>query len=470
MSKVLFRGPCDINAISCYVKKSDNIIVESAFKGKFLDKVFDASISLYLKQAALNEKIVSHFVEPTFYPSDDVFNGTYDWIVISIIGDGILGIYEDVINHNRIAYGIWTSNATKKDGEEFFNDSITHGGIPNIIREEYRDFASHYRYLGQAKPEDIVNNLQSFFDALDDKTKMIILLGPEFENKYGEKNPALLNNGPKYYKSVNRALQNNFSNNSRVYLLNPNDFYKRPLHKYKIFYYGYETINHYHIKTYYLMAKQIQKITEGAVMVDSAFYYKQLLRRNKHYLKSVITMLLRKVKNSMLFKNIKKAQDKKMYKLISGGVKSFSIYNPIIMYYNPKIYSGINLSVLKNVVFSGNGTIVFGDNCFVGHNTFFSIWSKEGIRIGNDVLIADNVTFHDSDHGIEKKELIRKQTGIFKGITVGDDVWIGTGAHILRGCHIGTGSVIGAGSVVTHDTPEYSISVGVPARVIGFRK
>ena len=32
--------------------------------------------------------------------------------------------------------------------------------------------------------------------------------------------------------------------------------------------------------------------------------------------------------------------------------------------------------------------------------------------------------------------------------------------------NVGRGSVIGAGSVVTKDIPEYSIAIGVPAKVI----
>ena len=47
---ILFRGPCDVKAISQYIKKTDHVIVESAFKGRYLDVVWDASISLFLMQ------------------------------------------------------------------------------------------------------------------------------------------------------------------------------------------------------------------------------------------------------------------------------------------------------------------------------------------------------------------------------------------------------------------------------------
>ena len=51
-------------------------------------------------------------------------------------------------------------------------------------------------------------------------------------------------------------------------------------------------------------------------------------------------------------------------------------------------------------------------------------------------------------------------------IHIGEDSWIGAGAIILPNVTIGKCCVIGAGAVVTHDIPDYSVAVGVPARVI----
>jgi acetyltransferase-like isoleucine patch superfamily enzyme len=53
-----------------------------------------------------------------------------------------------------------------------------------------------------------------------------------------------------------------------------------------------------------------------------------------------------------------------------------------------------------------------------------------------------------------------------RGVTIGNDCWIGGNTVILPGVTIGKGSTIGAGSVVTRDTPEFSVAVGVPAKVI----
>ncbi|HEY0895880.1 MAG TPA: DapH/DapD/GlmU-related protein, partial [Sphingobacteriaceae bacterium] len=51
-------------------------------------------------------------------------------------------------------------------------------------------------------------------------------------------------------------------------------------------------------------------------------------------------------------------------------------------------------------------------------------------------------------------------------VVISDNVWVGANAVITPGVTIGKHVVIGAGSVVTHDIPDYSVAVGIPARVV----
>lgn len=51
-------------------------------------------------------------------------------------------------------------------------------------------------------------------------------------------------------------------------------------------------------------------------------------------------------------------------------------------------------------------------------------------------------------------------------IVIGDDCWLGANVTVLPGVTIGRGCTIGAGAVVSSDIPEYSVAVGVPAKVV----
>lgn len=282
MSKILFRGNCDVKAVTQYIKSTNDILVESAFKGKYLDTVWDASISLYLMQSATDSIIKSKFVEPTFYPSSDIYSSDYEAIIISCIGDGILGVYENITDGSRLAYGIWTSDATKNDGEEFFNDKIAHGGLPNLTKEDYHVFAQNYKYLGRTSVNDCVSNYEAFIKKVPKSTKIIILLGQTFLNVYGERNPAMKQGGREFYSELNNKLISTLAVYKNVYFIDPSKYYKKPKNKYDIFYYNFPTINHYPCITYLKMAKEIAAIiSKKRIKIDNWFYIKQKIRRKK---------------------------------------------------------------------------------------------------------------------------------------------------------------------------------------------
>ena len=52
-----------------------------------------------------------------------------------------------------------------------------------------------------------------------------------------------------------------------------------------------------------------------------------------------------------------------------------------------------------------------------------------------------------------------------RDVVIGEGSWLGEHVCVI-GASIGKNCVIGANSVVTHDVPDYSIAVGVPAKVI----
>jgi len=100
--------------------------------------------------------------------------------------------------------------------------------------------------------------------------------------------------------------------------------------------------------------------------------------------------------------------------------------------------------------------------------SFNSIAVCDKIIIGNNVLFAPRVHINDHSHCYEDISIpIMHQPVFSKGpIVIEDDCWIGFGCHILSGVTIGKHSVIGANSVVAKSIPPYSVTVGMPAKVV----
>jgi len=91
------------------------------------------------------------------------------------------------------------------------------------------------------------------------------------------------------------------------------------------------------------------------------------------------------------------------------------------------------------------------------------------VEIGNHVRINSGVHILTHDGGVwvlrgMKSEY--KDVDLFSPVKIGDNVHIGTGAMIMPGVTVGSNCIIGCDAVVTHDVPDGSIVVGVPARVI----
>lgn len=97
---------------------------------------------------------------------------------------------------------------------------------------------------------------------------------------------------------------------------------------------------------------------------------------------------------------------------------------------------------------------------------FFNFHEPFEIRLGEDCLVAGEVTFSVSDmHSIFDLEDGRRLNH-GRSIDIGDHVWIGAQAQIMKGAKIGGGSVIGARALVTKEVPPNCIAAGIPAKVI----
>jgi acetyltransferase-like isoleucine patch superfamily enzyme len=150
----------------------------------------------------------------------------------------------------------------------------------------------------------------------------------------------------------------------------------------------------------------------------------------------------------------------------------------------PKILEKINFPVYKFSKISTNTRIGSYSSIYYSTiNNYCRIGKNNKINksiLGKFVSIGDNCIIGAPNHPIYKfstssifykyyknfEMKVINNDEVYKQTIVGNDVWIGSNVLIKSGVKIGNGVVIGMGSIVTKDIPDYSVVVGVPARVI----
>ena len=153
---------------------------------------------------------------------------------------------------------------------------------------------------------------------------------------------------------------------------------------------------------------------------------------------------------------------------VKSGKKS-RIYKPIQID-NPKnICLKNNVKVFHNSWLMGPSNsgigLIIDNGTVIGH--FAHIIAYKNVYIGKNVLCADRVFISDCNHEYRDINLPILEQGIreIRDVNIGDGSWLGENVCVC-GASIGKHCVIGANSVVIKDIPDYSVAVGIPAKVI----
>ncbi len=126
-------------------------------------------------------------------------------------------------------------------------------------------------------------------------------------------------------------------------------------------------------------------------------------------------------------------------------------------------HAGVGASVQQGFNCDNGKNISVGDHLII--NFGCTILDVAEVTMGDWVMIGPHVLISTVNHPLTPRGR-RNRLGVAKPIHIGNDVWIGGGAVILPGVNIGNNVVVGAGAVVTHDIPDNSLALGVPARVV----
>ena len=153
--------------------------------------------------------------------------------------------------------------------------------------------------------------------------------------------------------------------------------------------------------------------------------------------------------------------------------ESWIVHRPQWLYGASKIAIGARVLILPDAwlaversAWGQPGPVLrIGDG--VGMRSRCTISASESITIEDDVIFAAGCTVIDSDHTHEPHDNVLFNPVETAPIRIGRGTWLGERVTVLRGADVGVRCTIGAGSVVRGTIPDYSVAVGVPARVVG---
>ncbi len=104
-----------------------------------------------------------------------------------------------------------------------------------------------------------------------------------------------------------------------------------------------------------------------------------------------------------------------------------------------------------------------GAGSYIGKGVYFDLYDE--VVIGENCAVSAGVKFithANPESQVLKTYYPREQ----KKISIGDGTWIGANAVVLQGVSIGKNCVVGAGAVVLKNIADFSVVVGVPARMV----
>ena len=218
------------------------------------------------------------------------------------------------------------------------------------------------------------------------------------------------------------------------------------------------------------MISQLAKLIKGDdFQIDKSISTRHLLNICMSYLIRLLRGLIYFKKTVFISKNVslecrEKISLGKFSKISEGCMLSGLSMNGI------KTGKYCSIGAYSRVICSGSLSklghgIEIGDNFGVGE--FSYLGCSGGIKIGNNVIMGQYVSFHSENHNYGDKDVPIKMQGVNHiGIVLEDDIWIGSKVTILDGAILRKRTIVAAGSVVKGQFPPNVIIGGVPAKIL----
>ncbi len=287
---VLIKGPCDLFQIYPYIAQTELFDTEFTYvtdsggtiesTGHTTHVVEAMRLSAEQKERVLREV---PFADAGQY-DPQIFQNSYKVVVLSILADANLGVYQRKETGERIAFMEYLKPLTDpQNWDDMVSGKIDTRGH-KLSREQLEAFADRYEFVGRNGPEQVVDNLRYIREHLPKDCLLVVMLGGEL---YYEKNtfPAY-NDRHIVHQKINSAVRQLTKETQGFYLLDVNRYLKDQSS-------FYDHFNHYIKPIYYAIAQELVAVINdhtGSTIKEKA-KWKMLQIRIKEVLASILQKL-----------------------------------------------------------------------------------------------------------------------------------------------------------------------------------
>lgn len=256
--KVLFKGPCDLSSMvfnfdsSCisteftYIGSKHNSIEHQNHSVNYLRFPF---LSDQEKKTLLDECV---FNDAQMFDTD-LFDPEVRLIFLSTLIEVNLAVYRRKRDGYLLAFGEYCNDLTDPNNFESFLKGELYCYSNNYSIEWLQGFSDAWEYCGRLSVEQYLENIKVLLEKLPSETILCLMLGSEIPYLANKKKS--YENRHAFHKELNDALRLLAKQNSRILLLDFNDFIK-----------GQEdftdNINHFQRRVYFDISQKANEYIE----------------------------------------------------------------------------------------------------------------------------------------------------------------------------------------------------------------
>lgn len=256
--KILFKGPCDLSSLA-FNYETTSIVTEFTYIGEHGNSIEHHNHSInYLRFPFLTLIEKKELIDDCIFNDEnmfntDLYNPDVKLVFLSTLIESNLAIYKRKRDGYLLAFGEYCNDLTDVNRIDSFINGDLYCYSNKYTREWLLNFSKNWDYQGRISIEEYINNLNLLLEKLPKTTKICLLLGSEI--------PYLKNTKKAYedrhlvHKEFNNALRIFAKNNSRILLLDFNDFIKSQ-HDFT------DNINHFQRRVYYDICQKANEYIE----------------------------------------------------------------------------------------------------------------------------------------------------------------------------------------------------------------